>query len=167
MHHWYCVTAKEDSTITSPVGLNVSLSAGTQYFFYADTNVVEITGEASLTQTPSGFSFAPVAVSGGGGSLAPVPLVPDSRLRTGGIYMMVADGTALDLSALTIATVGATAEIWLDYTADTPVIWPEDWLWLAGSAPDLQTGFRYAFAIRNDGDNVLAGIAYAYRIIRL
>lgn len=162
-HHWYCVTAKTACTITSPSGLNVSLSAGTQTFVYADADSLEITGEATLTQTPGRFSPAPAAAPGGGGVSVPVPVPLDtaSPLHHGCVYTVDDAAGALNLGALAVVT-HATAEIWLDCTTGAPVSWPEKWIWLDGAAPDFQPGYRYVVVIRNDGHNMIAHAALSY-----
>lgn len=180
MHLWYCVTAKTDCTITSSSGLRVNLSAGTQYFVYADADALDITGEATLTQTPARFSPAPVAVPGGGGSPVPIPLSADSVLQHGHLYTAAFGEEAQVLSALTMAPY-ATAEIRLDMTADSPVIWPPAY-WLDGSSrdggdhnvpPDMPHdkdaegaavigGMRYYIVMREAGGLLLARVAFSH-----
>lgn len=167
-HHWYCVTAKTDCTITSPSGLNVSLSAGTQSFVYADADSLEIAGEATLTQTPGRFSPAPAAAPGGGGNAAPVieQLSPDTCLHHGRVYTITHGGEEIDLSALSIGAVGSTAEIWLECASAHPIIWPCDWLWSEGEAPaSLERNMLYCFVIRSGGSRIIAHMAYNYPLL--
>lgn len=160
-HHWYCVTAKTDCTITSPSGLHVSLSAGTQSFVYADADSLEIAGEATLTQTPGRFSPAPAAASGGGGSTGPVvpAALPSGGMLKGGKVYLVTAKACLDLSALSVEEYG-TCELWIDYTAGSVTL--GDWTWPDDDEPATwDAGKRYALVLRNDGLGLLASLNYS------
>ncbi len=94
---------------------------------------------------------------------APLPtaLTRTTAMRNSSVYTVPADGTALDFSTVTLLD-NATAEVWIECTAATNIMWPNAWLWLDGAAPSLEAGNRYRLAFRNEGETTVARVTYNY-----
>ena len=63
---WYTITPETDCDIDTPNGISIHLPAGIQYFPFADSVSIDISGTATVTQNPPLFKPASAAVSGGG-----------------------------------------------------------------------------------------------------
>ncbi|MDO4221626.1 MAG: hypothetical protein Q4C88_05870 [Akkermansia sp.] len=93
---------------------------------------------------------------------APIALTPTTAMKNGGVYTVEAAGTALDFSAVTLASDYASAEIWVTCTATTTVTWPELWSWVDGVVPPCAAGSRYFVRVWSDGHAVVAELKYSY-----
>ncbi len=117
------------------------------------------------------FNAAPLASAGAGGGtsieytgIMPVEyLYSDNRLLKGGVMYKIDALTDLDMSPYSLPTEAAkcvTCELIVDTTYTNTesldpamILWPESWEWVSGigttgSAPPLEGGKHYYFAIR-------------------
>lgn len=100
----------------------------------------------------------------------PKPMVPvngvpsDNVLLNGTTY--ITESCGADFSELCVEPYG-TSELWIDNNSDTATSLPS-WLWLdsedktASPITDWVSGYRYAIAVRNDGEKTLANVQYCY-----
>lgn len=98
--------------------------------------------------------------------------LPD-ELQHGHVYSVVVSSGTVDLSGKTVEQ-GATAELYIDYTAGTLVL--PGWWWIDGTSSadgdhdippwgqDMEAGHRYVVSVRNDGRKTVANIAYDYQL---
>ncbi len=63
---WYTITPETDCDIETPNGISIHLPAGIQYFHFADSVSIDISGTATVTQNPPLFKPASAAALGGG-----------------------------------------------------------------------------------------------------
>ena len=190
----YVVTSANGCTVTLANGVQIELQAGQDYFTPDTPDVTVSDNTATVVQT---FNHAPGrrgsggditvdpaptqgsenAVSSGGVYTAlrelpapvPEPLEEDTAMRNGGVYTVDAAGTALDFSAVTLPD-NATAEVWIECTAETNITWPDAWLWQDGSAPQVacdtatEASHRYRIVVLNEGAalDIVARVAYDY-----
>ena len=63
---WYTITPETDCDLATPNGISIHLPAGIQYFHFADSVSIDISGTATVTQNPPLFKPASASVSGGG-----------------------------------------------------------------------------------------------------
>ena len=63
---WYTITPETDCDIDTPNGISIHLPAGIQYFHFADSVSIDISGTATVTQNPPLFKPASASVLGGG-----------------------------------------------------------------------------------------------------
>lgn len=63
---WYTITPETDCDIDTPNGISIHLPAGIQYFHFADSVSIDITGTATVTQNPPLFKPASASALGGG-----------------------------------------------------------------------------------------------------
>ncbi len=63
---WYTITPETDCDIDTPNGISIHLPAGIQYFHFADSVSIDISGTATVTQNPPLFKPASASALGGG-----------------------------------------------------------------------------------------------------
>ncbi|MCQ2370471.1 MAG: hypothetical protein MJ058_00270 [Akkermansia sp.] len=63
---WYTITPETDCDIETPNGISIHLPAGIQYFHFADSVSIDISGTATVTQNPPLFKPASASALGGG-----------------------------------------------------------------------------------------------------
>lgn len=63
---WYTITPETDCDIETPNGISIHLPAGIQYFHFADSVSIDISGTATITQNPPLFKPASASALGGG-----------------------------------------------------------------------------------------------------
>lgn len=63
---WYTITPETDCDIETPNGISIHLPAGIQYFHFADSGSIGISGTATITQNPPLFKPASASALGGG-----------------------------------------------------------------------------------------------------
>lgn len=63
---WYTITPETDCDIETPNGISIHLPAGIQYFHFADSGSIDISGTATVTQNPPLFKPASASALGGG-----------------------------------------------------------------------------------------------------
>ena len=100
---WYTITPETDCDIDTPNGISIHLPAGIQYFHFADSVSIDISGTATVTQNPPLFKPASASALGGGfiesnlrighGASAAVPAVCTLTLGD-----PTAEGTLMDNS---------------------------------------------------------------------
>ena len=174
----YVVTSANGCTVTLANGVEVTLQAGQDYFTPDTPDVTVSDDTATVVQT---FNHAP-ARRGGGGSVTvdpaptqgsanavssggvytalralpaptPEPLGTTTTLLHDHVYTVVAAGTALDFSAVTLGD-NATSEVWVDVGAETSIEWP-GFYWVGTDSPDappdMSAAGRYRLELRNEG----------------
>lgn len=119
---WYTITPETDCDIDTPNGISIHLPAGIQYFHFADSVSIDISGTATVTQNPPLFKPASAAALGGGfiesnlrighGASAAVPAVCTLTLGD-----PTAEGTLMDNS--TPVAAGASVTPLESYAAGT------------------------------------------------
>ena len=63
---WYTITPETDCDVATPNGISIHLPAGIQYFHFADSVSIDISGTATVTQNPPLFKPASASALGGG-----------------------------------------------------------------------------------------------------
>ena len=63
---WYTITPETDCDLATPNGISIHLPAGIQYFHFADSVSIDISGTATVTQNPPLFKPASASALGGG-----------------------------------------------------------------------------------------------------
>ena len=119
---WYTITPETDCDIDTPNGISIHLPAGIQYFHFADSVSIDISGTATVTQNPPLFKPASASALGGGfiesnlrighGASAAVPAVCTLTLGD-----PTAEGTLMDNS--TPVAAGASVTPLESYAAGT------------------------------------------------
>ena len=119
---WYTITPETDCDIDTPNGISIHLPAGIQYFHFADSVSIDISGTATVTQNPPLFKPASASALGGGfiesnlrighGASAAVPAVCTLTLGN-----PTAEGTLMDNS--TPVAAGASVTPLESYAAGT------------------------------------------------
>ena len=92
---WYTITPETDCDIETPNGISIHLPAGIQYFHFADSGSIDISGTATVTQNPPLFKPASASALGGG--------FIESNLRIG-------HGAAAAVKAVCTLTLGDPTE---------------------------------------------------------
>ncbi len=170
----YCIRATSSTTVTTTreettYTLATHPGDGSELYFTAISPEIEVdsAGKYAIQEL---FSAAPLAFAGGGGSslessgIAPIePLNWDEPELKGGVMYDVSALTDLWLADFTLpapADQCVTCELMVDtsHTSTesldpTQILWPESWEWVSGiettgSAPTLEGGKHYYFAIR-------------------